>query len=160
MAQRGASDPALYARLYWLLVLHPQLDTQCDRREWSTAGLLATRFDGRLAELYERELQADPEEVIRPRCRKVLACRQPVAKWARFAARCWGFAGLLRRWQSIAQDLQAAREEATQAGRSLWARLLLAGAEQFLWQDDPPPINSWPTPAAANWTSLPRNTRS
>ena len=136
LAERRTRDADLYARLYWLLVLHPALDAECDRRQWLATGLPATGFDRRLAELYDRELQG-AKEVLRPRCRKVLECRRPLAPWARFTARSWEYAGLLGHWEIIAKDLEAAREEVAGADRTLWARLLLTAAEQFLWQDDP-----------------------
>ncbi len=131
-----STDPELYARLYWLLVLEPGLDPDRDRRQWLSTGLAASGFDPRLLELYDRELQGDPEEVLRPRCRTLLERRTVAASFVRFSARCWEFAGLLGQWQSIATDMQSLRHVVAGADRTLWARLLLAGAEQFLWQDD------------------------
>jgi hypothetical protein len=137
LVQQQSHDAELYARLYWLLLLYPKLDAQRDRREWLAAGLAATGFDGRLAELYEREFQGDPEEVLRPRCRRLLDCRSPLPRWARFTARCWEYAGLLGHWETIAEDQLAVREAVAGADRAVWARLLLVAAEQFLWQTDP-----------------------
>jgi hypothetical protein len=131
-----ANDSVHYACLYWLLVLQPKLDPVRDRRDWLTAGLQAKGFDARLLELYDRELQGDPEEVLRPRCKQLLECRGPLELMARFAARRWTFAGLMNRWEIIAEELQALREKVSGTDRTAWARLLLAGIEQFQWQED------------------------
>jgi hypothetical protein len=136
-AQRRPSDASLYAKLYWLLVFHADLDPQYDRRQWLTSGLLATGFDGRLAELYDRELQSDPEEVLRPHCRKLFECRKPLDAWMRFTARSWQFLGLSNNWETIDQDMRVLSNEIADENSTVWARLLLASAEQFLWQEDP-----------------------
>ncbi len=137
LTQRRTNDADLYVRLYWLLVLFPNLDPKCDRRQWLTTGLSATGFDGQLLELYIKELQGDPEEILQPRCRKLLECRSPLASWARFVGCYWELAGLSNHWEMIAQDMQVLREEIIHADRTIWARLLLTGTEQYLWQDDP-----------------------
>jgi hypothetical protein len=137
LGQQAANDSALYARLYWLLVLEPKLDPDRDRREWLIDGLRATSFDGRLMELYNRELQGDPEEALRPRCHGLLHGQYQLFPWARFVACRWEYVGLLERWDIITKELQEFRQNVIQANRTLWARMLLTAIEQFLWQDDP-----------------------
>ena len=47
-------------RLYWLLGLQPALDATRTRHDWLAAALKQSRLSGPAAELYRRELDADP----------------------------------------------------------------------------------------------------
>jgi hypothetical protein len=61
-ARPADPDPAL--RLYWLLALDPRLDPDRTRHDWLAGALARSRLGGPAAELYRRELSADPEAAL------------------------------------------------------------------------------------------------
>jgi hypothetical protein len=136
LEQRQPGNEELCLRLYWLLVLYPNLDPSCDRRAWLVAGLPAAGLAGRLLELYGRELEGDPSESRHPRCRSLLQQPAPLGQRAAFAMRCWAYLGLTNCWNLIAEDLEHFREQFATSHVNIWVRMLLACKEQLHWQDD------------------------
>src|SRR5947199_304059 len=51
-------------RLYWLLALDPQLDPRRTRHDWLALALARSGLRGPAAELYRRELAADPHRAL------------------------------------------------------------------------------------------------
>lgn len=60
-------DTDLYARLYWLGVLFPELDPEAEAADWLTRGLDRTGCHGALLALYASELQHLPQEALSDR---------------------------------------------------------------------------------------------
>jgi hypothetical protein len=136
LERRQPGNEAICLRLYWLLVLHPDLDQIRDRRDWLVAGLPAAGLSGPLMELYGRELEGDPLESRHVRCRDLLERPTPLSERAAFAMRCWRVLGLAGCWGLIAQNLATFRQQLATADVTTWVRMLLAAKEQFRWQSD------------------------
>src|SRR5262249_25363412 len=62
---RRPNEASLYARLYWLLRLAPECDSDRTPAEWLVEGLSRMAdTPGPLVELYRRVLDADPQEAL------------------------------------------------------------------------------------------------
>jgi hypothetical protein len=136
LVARQPDREELYARLYWLLVLDPQLDVQRGPCAWLFAGIRQTGLRGRLLELYAAAIEDDPEEALSPRCAKLLACPSPGDRVVDFAVRRWRVLGGQARWGAIAADLKALRTYLHDDPRG-WACLLLAAVDQLAWAESP-----------------------
>jgi DnaJ domain len=127
---------AVYAPLYWLLALAPELDPGCSPRDWLVDGLLATGLSGRLRELYRREVADDPSEALGTRFERLLASPGPAAVLADLLEGRWQVAGRLQDWRVIRLDVDAQRGRFLREDEDLWSRLLLAAVDQLAWGDD------------------------
>jgi hypothetical protein len=84
-AYHGRVDVPL--RLYWLLAADPALDPERTRHTWLSEALTRARLGGPAAELYRRELAADPVVAVGGPYTKIMAVDAPignvttVARW-------------------------------------------------------------------------------
>jgi hypothetical protein len=123
--------------LYWLLVLHPELDPQRAPCDWLVHGLLANRCTGPLRELYRREIADDPAEGTGARCGRLLALELTAPAVADLLEWRWQAAGRLGHWWIITEDLERLRSRVARDDEEIWARLLLAAVEQLTAMQDP-----------------------
>lgn len=131
----GQADVCL--RLYWLLVLNPELDPQRSPCDWLVQGLTASGLGGALRELYRRELADNPEEAFSARSEKLLDLPVNPTLLAELADWRLQAAGRLSRWQAIADDLARLRPRFVPDGDEAWVRLLLTAADQLALCLDP-----------------------
>ncbi|HET6881493.1 MAG TPA: J domain-containing protein [Pirellulales bacterium] len=129
-------DARIGARLYWLLTLGPKLDGRRAPCDWLVAGLRRNGLSGPLRELYRRELAANPDEAMHPRCAELIDSL-PVSP---------GLADLLEwRWQALARRQQAAeliradlarlRQRMLAHDDEMWARLVFSAADHLAFVD-------------------------
>ena len=97
-------------RLYWLLELYGELDTQRSPRDWLVEALRASGLMGPARELYRREIDADPGEGVSERCAQLLESRTCSARQLADLA-LWRLqaASRLGRWHIIEEDLERLR---------------------------------------------------
>jgi hypothetical protein len=132
LANQGRADDALFVRLFWMLRLTPEIDPLRDPRDWLVAGLKRCGLRGRLPELYRCEVADDPHEALSPRCQAAINCSGHLGLLTELVIARWGGAAKLRKWELIAQDLQALRGR-LQDESSIWGRLLLAAIDRLAW---------------------------
>ena len=128
----------LYARLYWLLTIYPELDgsrTPCD---WLVSGLKTTRLLGPLSELYRREIVANPYEALTPRCTELLSADGAARGLSELLGWRWQAAAVVGRADIILSDLTQVRSKLIFDDESAWGQTLLHAVEQLAWASAPP----------------------
>lgn len=127
-------DPTAYAQLYWLLRLAPELDMRGNATAWLTAGLMESRLEGPLAELYRRELLRRPSEGLDVRCQKLLSCGATPRRLLDLLTWRWHAVSHYADWDKVIwDDLVLVREHCVRTDDESWARMLLAALDLLLW---------------------------
>jgi hypothetical protein len=127
----------LSVRLYWLLVVWPELDANRDPCDWLVRGMKTSRLSGPAAELYRRELEENPAETLAPRSAELLATPAELARLADLAEWRWRAAGRLDRFDAILAELARLRPRFLPEAEELWARLLMEALDQLAWTLSP-----------------------
>jgi hypothetical protein len=141
LAAARPDRPDLPLRLYWLLALGPTLDVARTRHDWLAAALARAGLTGPAAELYRRELEADPAAALLGPYADLMAAPVPaahlltVARWRVAAA---GRAGL---WNPPHRDLAHLRDRLRAADEGGWLGLVVAALDWCGW-DPPEPLYS------------------
>ncbi|HEX4610374.1 MAG TPA: hypothetical protein VH092_19445, partial [Urbifossiella sp.] len=134
----GHTDrPDVPLRLYWLLGLNPALDAGRTRHDWLAAALKAARLDGPAAELYRRELDADPNAALYGPYADLLAT--PAAGRSRLAVARWrvAAAGRSESWFPAATDLRTLARTLPNENEPAWLDLLAAVHGWAVWVRPP-----------------------
>lgn len=137
MTRQYAGQTELYLRLYWLLVLFPELDARRVPADWLVQGLLATGMAGPLRELYREEVADEPAEALSERFDRLLAAPLSthllvdLAEWRILAA------ARLECWEKLGEDLPKWRLRFGVGEELSWLRLVFALADEAAWADDP-----------------------
>ena len=137
MEARFSGRRDLCLRLYWLLVAWPELDSGRKACDWLARGLRLGGLSGPLAELYRRELEANPEEALSERCAELLDSDAGSAPLADLAEARWRAAGRLDAFELIAEDLELLRARMLPAAEDIWGRLILAAINEMCWSPSP-----------------------
>jgi hypothetical protein len=130
----GNEDVCL--RLYWLLRLAPHLDGECDRRDWLVEALRASRLEGRAMEMYRRELQREPVDILQPRWSRLLEVEAAPSRFGEMLVRRWDAFEHLGHCELIRLDLPPLRAKFAGVDRLLWTRILLAAIDHLAWERD------------------------
>jgi hypothetical protein len=132
--ERHPQNQDVYARLYWLLKLRPELDAGNSPGDWLARGLLARDGAiGPLRELYRRELLARPGEALSERSTQLLQAQHDAGRLLDLAGMRWRAAARLEQFDTIHQDLEALRPRWERADPDTWLRLLLAAVDELAW---------------------------
>lgn len=134
LCEQRPTRAELYLRLYWLLVAAPEIDGNCDRRDWLVEGLRACGQPVFL-ELYQRELAAQPQEALRARCRRLVAQPMPGPAFLAILRSRWDEAALHGAWQVIGDDLETMRPQVIHGDAEAWLRLLLTALDYLAWDE-------------------------
>lgn len=126
------SGPDVCLRLYWLLAVRPPLDPGRTRHHWLAEAVVRSGLRGPAAELYRRELEADPAALGAGYDRLLTATADPAAlltisRW-RLAA-----AGRTNGYGRILADLTALRSTLPPRDEPGWLGLLTAAAGWAAW---------------------------
>jgi hypothetical protein len=127
----------LPVRLYWLLVVWPELDASRDPCDWLIRGIRSGRLSGPTAELYRRELEEQPAESLAPRSLELLNTAAELGQLADLVEWRWRAAGRLDRLDVIPAELTRLRPRFLPEAEELWARLLMAALDQLAWTLSP-----------------------
>ncbi len=133
LSEQYSQRDDIILRIYWLLIVNPELDPQRSAFEWLVVGLRRCGLAGRLRSLYERELAREPAKV-REECGaellEVPAAPPAIAEVARIR---WRAAGQLGAWEIIFGDLDRLRSKTHGETDDLWIGLLLGAFDQLAW---------------------------
>lgn len=132
LADRTPGRPDLYARLYWLAVLYPDLDPGRAPADWLAKGMVETGPGGPLLALYASEVQYETGEAGAPRWDAVLRADHPPAGLAGFLRARWQVLCRLGRWAAVRDDLAVVRDRVRVRDEAAWLGLL---AELLNWLD-------------------------
>ncbi len=128
-ARPERTDLAL--RLYWLLAVHPSLDSERTRHDWLAAALKHSHLSGPAVELYRRELDANPEAALFGPYLRILEVDASPAALLSLARPRLVAAGVNRGWNVVEIDLGALATRAAGFDESAWLSYLV-GAMSFL----------------------------
>ncbi|QDU18383.1 J domain-containing protein [Urbifossiella limnaea] len=137
LSDDGDTRGDLPLRLYWLLGLNPALDATRTRHDWLAAALKAGGLSGAAAELYRRELDADPTAALHGPYAGLLEAaaagrdRLTVGRW-RVAA-----AGRSEAWVPAASDLRTLARTLPYENEPAWLDLLVAAHGWAAWLRPP-----------------------
>lgn len=134
--RHGGSGEACL-RLYWLTVAAPEVDASHRPIDWLSEGLRVSRLEGRLRELYRRELDTNPHEAASERCEALLRLPAPIGPVADMAEWRWRALGRIGRWDLLLADLSYLRQRIVFDEEETWGRLLLTAIDQLVWSDAP-----------------------
>jgi hypothetical protein len=132
LTQQYAGRAELYLRLYWLLVLWPDLDARRVPADWLVQGLRDTGLSGPLRELYREQVADIPAEALSERYEQLLSDSVPPAlladliDWRIQAAARLGRLDVLEADLSKLQRFDIGEEQ-------LWLRLLFSLADHAAW---------------------------
>jgi hypothetical protein len=129
---RQAGNVDVCLRLYWLLVLLPELDPARSPCEWLVSGLRTTGLTGGLRELYRREIMDDPREAASERCGALLQLPVRAGVLADFAEWRWQAVVRVECWSLIGIDLPKLRPRIVAEDEETWIRLLMTAVEQLI----------------------------
>jgi hypothetical protein len=115
-------------RLYWLLLLTPELDTKRTPCDWLVEGLYGG-LGGPLWELYRREIAEEPAEAFSERANRLMQQRAQNARLAELAEWRFQAAARLGRWQPIDDDLEILHDRLAIDEPETWVQLLISAAE-------------------------------
>lgn len=137
LVEGGDARADLPLRLYWLLGLNPALDATRTRHDWLAGALKLAGLGGAAAELYRRELDADPNAALYGPYAGLLDAPAPgrdrltVARW-RLAA-----AGRSESWFPAASDLRTLARTLPHENEPAWLDLLVAAHGWATWLRPP-----------------------
>jgi len=123
----------LYARLYWLLILGPDLDSQKEPLDWLIEGMKMAGFHPSLVQLYEKEIEQNPEEIRKRRSRDLLKAKGPTANMALFARVRWLALFALDEWEQAGSDFPSLKESIRSTDDFSWLRLIVLGLSWVDW---------------------------
>ncbi len=137
LEQHFPGNADICIRLYWLLVVAPEVQPGRSPRDWLVTGLAASQLRGPLLELYRRELLRHPIEAASDRCRNLLNTTDDAQRLSRLADLRWTAAGKMMRYELIVKDVDDLRPRIVMQAEELWGRLLLSACDQLAWSDEP-----------------------
>ncbi len=127
------ADPRVCVRLYWLLHLHPELDSSKHRLWWLTRGLAVSGPTSETAlRLYLQEMQRDPYEARSLRCTDTLKLDLPINHRVSLLLERWIGCSRTGSLNAIIEDITQWREFFSFDHQELWAHLLTAAIRQFV----------------------------
>ncbi|MFO0947930.1 MAG: J domain-containing protein [Planctomycetota bacterium] len=128
----------IQARLYWLLMLHPELDPERSPLDYLVEGLGNDPQCWPFLELYRRHLDFDRKEVANARCGRVLHVEMPGHMLLVFLAWRWTAAERMGlEIKAIERDLEVVRERVLMESEQTWVRVLFAAIDVLAWSNDP-----------------------
>ncbi|WP_439621921.1 DnaJ domain-containing protein [Gemmata sp.] len=125
LATVRADAPAVPLRLYWLLALRPALDATRTRHLWLAAALDRARLTGAAADLYQRELEADPDAALFGPYARLLDAGAAPGPLLRAARMRLAAAGAARALVRVEVNLDALAPRADQFDETAWLGYLV-----------------------------------
>ena len=119
-SDRSPGRAELYARLYWLAAVEPEVDPHQPAAEWLTRGLSATGLSGVLLELYGAELLDNPAEALMPRASRLLAGNHSARELAAYARIRWQALARSGQWSAIRDEFDRVRDPVRRDDEAAW----------------------------------------
>jgi hypothetical protein len=132
LRDKHSGKPALYARLYWLLLAQRDLDPVQTPVSWLLEGLARCSQYGPLLDLCTEELTDDPQQALSPGFTALLE-RAGGSLLVELLERRWDALARLDRWDLASVDLASFRERVCREDEAAWLRLALSLASKSFW---------------------------
>jgi hypothetical protein len=127
---RGSELPA---RLYALLLANPALDSWQTPCDWLARGVRAEGPWGPCRQLYRREVDDHPEEVLTERFLHLIDAVAGSSNVIEFLAWRWEALTRLKRPEHIVDDLERVAPHLEHKDEVTWVRVLLKAADYVAW---------------------------
>jgi hypothetical protein len=136
--RRQPDQADLPLRLYWLLVLEPEVDPGREPCAWLADELRLTRLSGPGVELLRREFDERPAEALAA-SDALTSIDAPTDRLGGLLATRAAAAGRLGQWEVVRADLDRGRARVRPTDENSWLQLVIAVADQAAWSagDDP-----------------------
>jgi hypothetical protein len=129
--QPGESD--VYLRLYWLLALMPEIDSNRTPIDWLLTGVRHAGLGGPLRELLRRELAEFPGLSVSATCTQLFRGNASPSALLDLLEIRWRAAQERTQWNLISDDVRALGQRFLHSDESSWARLLLMAIDFLAW---------------------------
>jgi hypothetical protein len=123
--ERRPRQADLYARLYWLAVLYPDVEPTLTPAEWLVRGLDQTEFSPGLFAVYLSAIQHDPSEAASDRFARLIARANSQERLTSLYRCRWEALSRVSSWPKIHRDLLAIREKKQIVDESSWLPLFV-----------------------------------
>jgi len=130
------SKGLIYARLYWLVAIFPDIDSSLHRCDWLIRGLDATDASRNLLDLVLREMDGDATEAADPRWLAALDLDLPDEKMLTLINCRWRGCSRTENWPQIVEDFERFRVRFEYENRETWLRIMLIALDYLVWVDD------------------------
>jgi hypothetical protein len=124
-------------RLYWLLAIHPELDSFRTRHDWLLVALKLARLSGPPAEIYRRELETNPAAMLGGAFERLLANEADPAQLQALANMRIAAAARSKAAEVLFSDLQVLRLRRAELGEVAWLALLTHTIVWTAWSNWP-----------------------
>jgi hypothetical protein len=136
MYEANPHSSELPARLYAMLLANPELDPRRVPCDWLVRGVRGEGPWGPCRQLYRREIDDHPDEVLSDRFGALLDEVRPARQVLDFLAWRWEALVRLDRAELIAADLRRVAPRLEHEDEEGWVRVLLKAADYLAWQRD------------------------
>jgi hypothetical protein len=133
MCEISPQGSELLAHLYALLLANPELDPRRTPCDWLVRGVRTEPTWGPCRQLYRREIDDHPEEVLSNRFLCLLDAAQG-RNIVEFLALRWEALARLEQTEWIAADLRRVAPRLERADEEAWVRVLLKATDYLAWQ--------------------------
>jgi hypothetical protein len=127
----GRAD--LYARLYWLAVLFPDVDSNHSPVDWLCQGIEATGANQQLLSLLGSELGHNPGEASNPRWQRCLSRESNSDHVAALTYLRWQALCRVGNWGHVRTELETVRKRLRLDNEAAWLRLMCEIANWIAW---------------------------
>jgi tetratricopeptide (TPR) repeat protein len=135
---QSVKSEASALRLYWILSIQPELDSLRSRHHWLAAALSRARLSSPALELYNRELEANPELGLSGPYARLLEVDASWGNLVWLARLRLSMAGLNRLWEVIDADLRILSGRAPSIEEVAWLSFLVAAMAQICFERPAP----------------------
>ena len=125
----------LYARLYWLTVLYPEVAVEVIPSEWLVRGLHGRSPSGLLFVLYSSEILSNPLEAESTRMNGLLEGASSEDELITLLRLRWESLARAERWRIVHDDFRRYRERIIRADELAWLRLMLNTMNWLPWHN-------------------------
>lgn len=135
LADLGVAEPLLYAQLYWLLLLHPELDRTRQPWAWLWLGLERGPLEQTLLTLLLQAGQARPALLLTPQARRLLHVDN--VDWlASYVGQRWSLLLQQEAYGAIILDLEHLHASPLRDAGPPWLSALMVVLDWVCWEDD------------------------
>jgi hypothetical protein len=137
LSEQRPTEAAISLRLYWLLVLWPNLDTERNRHHWLARALAQSHLTYPANELYRRELEIAPEAALDVMYQGIFTAPSSLHQLA--ALLRWRFAASARLgWMNtLAEDLVRVKPRFMEGADEQWLELLVQANDWMVYRKFP-----------------------
>lgn len=133
LLERNRRESDIYTRLYWLLVLSPDLDERREPADWLAEGIRHTSRPFQLLELYRAEVNLRTVEAVSARCNRLISADLECDVLCTLLQLRWNGLYRLANWEAIENDIRLVRDRVCRESEAAWLRLMSYMLDRAEW---------------------------